>query len=242
MLVNNPYEGSLNAALYQQKIAELEALLQTFTPQNGENSAVSPSEQEEQQKTQRLLDYYSSAAQFTAVITVSSASPLHPQDSVATVSLLLNSSTEGDVLAALHFLPLAAAFSIKGIDKALRRMNLLVWGASPAVMKELVAVALILLIHSSPRRGSISALRMPPKISRQTRSPPTWSAWCRARRWRKPPPSASWCSTWWEKASSRPAWRTDCGATCTARASAAATYGDGGKCERSAAARCTFCP
>ncbi|KAK8831086.1 hypothetical protein WA577_003257, partial [Blastocystis sp. JDR] len=129
VLVNNPYEGSLNAALYQQKIAELEALLQTFTPQNGENSAVSPSEQEEQQKTQRLLDYYSSAAQFTAVIT----------DSVATVSLLLNSSTEGDVLAALHFLPLAAAFSIKGIDKALRRMNLLVWGASPAVMKELVA-------------------------------------------------------------------------------------------------------
>ena len=69
---------------------------------------------------------------------------------MATVSLLLNSSTEGDVLAALHFLPLAAAFSIKGIDKALRRMNLLVWGASPAVMKELVAVALILLIHSSP--------------------------------------------------------------------------------------------
>ena len=70
VLVNNPYEGSLNAALYEQKIAELDALLQTFTIQNGEDSAVSPLELEEQQKTQRLHDYYFSAAQFTAVITV----------------------------------------------------------------------------------------------------------------------------------------------------------------------------
>lgn len=61
--------------------------------------------------------------------------------------MLLNSKTEGDVLAALQFLPLAAAFHIKGIEKALRRMVLLVWGASPAVLKELLAVALRVRRH-----------------------------------------------------------------------------------------------
>lgn len=62
--------------------------------------------------------------------------------------MLLNSKTEGDVLAALQFLPLAAAFHIKGIEKALRRMVLLVWGTSPAVLKELLAVAMCVRRHA----------------------------------------------------------------------------------------------
>ena len=71
LLVNNPYEGSLNAAVYQQKIAELDALLQSFVAsQDGTDSALTPAELEEQQKTKHLHDYYSSALQFTMLVTV----------------------------------------------------------------------------------------------------------------------------------------------------------------------------
>lgn len=44
------------------------------------------------------------------------------------------------MVSALQFFPLANSFHLKGIEQGLRRMLMLVWNQSPAIVKELIEV------------------------------------------------------------------------------------------------------
>lgn len=55
------------------------------------------------------------------------------------ITQLLSSKTESDIIAALQFFPIATSFQVANVRSGLRKMLPLVWGASPSVLKELIA-------------------------------------------------------------------------------------------------------
>ena len=57
------------------------------------------------------------------------------------ITQLLSSKTESDIIAALQFFPIATSFHATNVRSGLRKMLPLVWGASPAILKELIAAA-----------------------------------------------------------------------------------------------------
>ena len=94
---------------------------------------------DEQTKLQRLHDYYENARLFTTLISVHKLGDPN-ESSVEHVAQLLASKAEGDILSCLSFFPAAVASHVPGIERALRRMWLLVWNPSPAVQKMLLLV------------------------------------------------------------------------------------------------------
>ena len=57
---------------------------------------------------------------------------------MSVITQLLSSKTESDIIAALQFFPIATSFQVTNVRSGLRKMLPLVWGASPAILKELI--------------------------------------------------------------------------------------------------------
>ena len=172
LLDNNPFSGSLDESLFEQRSRELEVMHRERVEVLRANSAPAAAEEDEEEEPSEAArgaaeDPFLLSADVRDDATIASVRARLEHSrcalrliraataAVASVERLIHSNNSSDVVAALRFVTRAVAFNIKGSANVLSAAFPLVWHTDPAVVSEVVSCFYRVYITDGSEEGAL---------------------------------------------------------------------------------------